>query len=222
MSPRAYRMDKRQTARDLTRARILDAVGALLADDATRELSMEAVARRADVSRLTIYYQFGSRAGLLEALFDHLANRGNMQRMAEVFQASTLSSALDKMVRTFVGFWATDPAVMRRLRAMAALDIEINEGVRARDARRAHIAREILKRTTETKRIDGRQAEAAEVISMLTSFETYDALARSGQTEDQIIATLGSLTQSVLSGLVASPPPSRFGSDKTKRRRSKA
>jgi AcrR family transcriptional regulator len=215
-------MEKRQTARDLTRVRILEAVRELLADDATRELSMEAVARRADVSRLTIYYQFNSRAGLLDALFDHLANRGHMQRMAEVFQAPTLSSALDKMVRVFVGFWSADPSVMRRLRAMAVLDAEINQGVRARDARRAHIAREILKRTTETKRIDARQAEAAEVISMLTSFETYDALARSGQTDDQIIATLGALTERVLAGLTAPTPKPRFGSDKAKRRRSKA
>src|SRR5215471_1580056 len=146
MSPRTYRMDNRQAARDRTRARILDAVRQLLADESTRELSMEAVARRADVSRLTIYYQFGSRAGLLEALFDHLATRGNMQRMAEVFQASTPSRAVDDMVRTFVGFWSTDSSVMRRLRAMAVLDAEISEGVRARDARRAHIALKILRR----------------------------------------------------------------------------
>src|SRR5215831_11610259 len=140
MSPRAYRMEKRQAARTATRARILDAVRELLGDDATRELTMEGVARRADVSRLTIYYQFGSRAGLLEALFDHLASRGNMQRMTEVFQAATPAQAVEKMVRTFVGFWSVDPSVMRRLRAMAVLDHEINEGVRARDARRALIA----------------------------------------------------------------------------------
>ena len=88
MSPRAYRMEKRQAARTETRARILDAARQLLAEDSTRELSMDAVARHADVSRLTIYYQFGSRSGLLEALYDHLATRGNMQRIAQSFQLS--------------------------------------------------------------------------------------------------------------------------------------
>jgi len=218
MSPRAYRMDKRQAARDLTRARVLDAVRQLLADDSTRDLSMEAVARRADVSRLTIYYQFGSRAGLLEALFDYLATRGNMQRMADVFQAPTPSRALDNMVSTFVGFWSADPSVMRRLRAMAVLDGEIDQGVRARDERRAHIAQEILKRANQTKRLDAHQVQAADVLSMLTSFETYDALARSGQTDDQIVATLRSLAQSVLATLVPSPArPSR--SDKARRQK---
>jgi len=215
-------MDKRQAARDLTRARILNAVRKLLADDDTRELSMEAVARRADVSRLTIYYQFGSRAGLLDALFDHLASRGNMQRMAEVFQAASASEAVDKLVRTFVGFWSADPSVMRRLRAMAVLDHEINDGVRARDARRAHIAREIFKRTNQAKRLDAQHGQFADVLSMLTSFEAYDALARSGQTDEQIIATLGSLAQSVVRPLLATPSTARSSLEKGGRRRSPA
>jgi len=44
------------------------------------------MARGADASRLTIYYQFKSCPGLLEALYDHLAMRGGMQRMPEVFR----------------------------------------------------------------------------------------------------------------------------------------
>jgi len=122
------------------------------------------------------------------------------------------------MVSTFVGFWSADPSVMRRLRAMAVLDGEIDQGVRARDERRVHIAQEILKRATQTKRLDAHQVQAADVLSMLTSFETYDALARSGQTDDQIVATLRSLAQSVLATLVPSPArPSR--SDKARRQK---
>jgi len=44
------------------------------------------MARGADASRLTIYYQFKSCPGLLEALYDHLAMRGGMQPMPEVFR----------------------------------------------------------------------------------------------------------------------------------------
>jgi AcrR family transcriptional regulator len=104
------------------------------------------------VSRLTIYYQFSSRAGLLEALYDHLAGRGNMRRMSEIFTESDPAIALEKMVRIFVGFCASDPAVMRHLRAMAALDPEIAKGIGARDARRPRIASEILKRGARGER----------------------------------------------------------------------
>src|SRR4030095_10604576 len=146
MSPRPYRMENRRASRDETRQRILEAVRQLLSTELSPELTMEAVARRADVSRLTIYYQFGSRAGLLEALYDDLASRGHMERMPAVFQPADLTVALGRMVETFVEFWSTDTAVMRRLRAMGVLDAEIGEGIRARDARRSRIARELLAR----------------------------------------------------------------------------
>jgi AcrR family transcriptional regulator len=185
-------MEKRQASRDETRQRILDAVRELLSSEQSPDLSMDAVARRADVSRLTIYYQFTSRAGLLEALYDHLATRGHMQRMAEVFQQVDQEQALAKMIDIFVEFWSTDTVVMRRLRAMGALDAEIGEGIRARDSRRSHIAREILKRfrASDTKRRNLRDADVAEVLGMLTSFETYDALARGGFSDKAIAATL--------------------------------
>src|SRR4051812_42630239 len=135
MCPRRYRMDKRDAAASETRTRILEAARHILASRVRPDLSMEAVAERADVARLTIYYQFKSRRGLLEALYDHLAQRGNMHRMAEIFRAADAPQAIEQLVRTFVGFWATDPIVMRRLRAMGALDSEVERGIRARDRR---------------------------------------------------------------------------------------
>src|SRR6266568_2197903 len=94
MSPRPYRMGKRAAATGEMRARILEATSQLLANEGETDLSMEAIARRADVSRLTIYYQFKSRAGLLEALYDHLAMKGNMRRMSEVFRGPEPSLVL--------------------------------------------------------------------------------------------------------------------------------
>jgi AcrR family transcriptional regulator len=193
MSPRPYRMGKRAAAADKTRARILEAARQLLANESETDLSMEAIASRADVSRLTLYYQFKSRPGLLEALYDHLAMRGNMQRMAEVFHEADPTVALEKMVSTFVGFWSSDPVVIRRVRGMATLDAEIGEGIRARDARRPHIAREILRRTAlrrEGELTTEHQKLTADVLSMLTSFESYDALARAGHSAEAIVATL--------------------------------
>ena len=74
MSPRPYRLGQRQVAADETRARVLAAARDQLAKETS--FSIDAVARRADVARMTVYYQFGSKRGLLEALFDLLAARG--------------------------------------------------------------------------------------------------------------------------------------------------
>src|SRR5215471_18500329 len=147
MSPRAYRSERRQASSEETKLRIVETARQLLADESNpADLSLEAIARNADVSRLTIYYQFGSRPGLLEALYDYLAKRGGMYEMRAVFQESDPTKMLEKMVQRFIAFWSSDPVVMRRLRSMSALDPEIAAGVRARDVRRRHISEEILRR----------------------------------------------------------------------------
>ena len=193
MSPRPYSMEKRQAASTETRTRILEAARQLLASESEAELSMEAIARRADVSRLTIYYQFNSRTGLLEALYDYLAQRGNMRRMPEVFREPNSLVAIEKIISIFVGFWSSDPVAIRRLRGMAALDAEIERGIEARDSRRRHIFGEILKRlaAAEKRTLSGKQLDsAADVLTMLTSFATYHALAGAGHSTEEVVAIL--------------------------------
>ncbi len=201
MSPRAYKLGKREAAVTETRSRVLAATREILADESgTADLSMDAIARRADVSRLTIYYQFKSRPGLLEALYDQMAGRGNLRRIAEVFHELDVSVALEKLVHIFVGFWSSDAVVIRRLRGMATLDAEMAPGLRARDARRQHIARELLSRAASSQKIKMKiKSEelnlTADVLSMLTSFETYDALAGAGHKQKEIIDTVVKLAR---------------------------
>jgi AcrR family transcriptional regulator len=55
-----------EVSRSLTRDRVLDAVGELLAADAWSDVTMAEVASRAGVSRQTLYNEFGSRQALVE------------------------------------------------------------------------------------------------------------------------------------------------------------
>jgi len=202
MCPRAYNLGKRKASIEGTRARILEAARKLLADEASpADLSMEAVARAADVSRLTIYYQFESRRGLLEALYDYMAGRGNMGQVAEIFQERDPDKALEKMAKTFVEFWASDPVVIRRVRGMAALDAEVAAGMQARDSRRRRIAGEIVRRLhlhqLEPEKIE-QQNLAADAVAMLTSFETYDALARAGHGDYAIVDLVIKLSRTAI------------------------
>jgi hypothetical protein len=122
--------------------------------------------------------------------------------MPEVFLEPDPAAAIDKLVSIFVGFWASDPVALRRLRAMAVLDPKIAEGIEARDARRAHIAGEILKRmdTAGRKKFTEHQLNAAaSVLSMLTGFATYDALASAGHSQKEIVAIIARLTRCAVS-----------------------
>lgn len=169
--------------------RIVAAARELLADpDAPVDFTVEAVAKRAGVSRMTVYYQFGGRAALLEAVLDDLADRvGLTPEIAAAMQRLEPGAALDQVVAVFCGFWASHRLAIRRLRAMAVLDPEL-AGV-FRDERRRRLITAALSRGDST---GGRppSESVADLLLVLTSFETYDTLAGDGAGEPRVVEVL--------------------------------
>ena len=60
------------------------------------------------MARATVYYQFGSKTGLLEAACDQLAEIGGLAGLAEVFTDPDPRQALHRFVACFGRFWAAD------------------------------------------------------------------------------------------------------------------
>lgn len=179
MSPRPYRSTARRTAADQTRTRIVAAAREVLASqDAAGGFSLDAVARAAGVVRMTVYYQFGSKAGLLEALFDEFAERGYVERIREAFTAPDPHAALDAFVATFGMFFDSDRLAIRRLNALAALDPEIWKSLSARTERRREAARVLLPRIAAAgAQLRATPEEAVDVLFALTTFEMFDVMA---------------------------------------------
>jgi AcrR family transcriptional regulator len=180
MSPRPYRLGQRQTTSEQTRARILaEARELLVAPDGYAHFSIDAIARRADVARMTVYHQFGSKKGLLEGLCDTLASYGGMQQLAAAFRNLEPLDGLDEYITVFGRFWDADRLVMRRLRGLAMLDPDFEQVIRARDEWRRQGLRVLVTRISEQH---GRPTMEAidEVVNMLytlISFESFDMLA---------------------------------------------
>ena len=152
---------------------------------------MEAVARRADVSRLTVYYQFKSKAGLLEALYDYIAKRGHMEQLASVFGANhDPLVTLHEFILVLMRFWASDRDVIRRLHALGTIDPEIGKGLQARNERRRQGVRTIVERYSKAYRTltSIQKPIAIDTIHMLTSFETFDTLSGSPRSLDEVVA----------------------------------
>jgi AcrR family transcriptional regulator len=178
LSPRRYRLGQREAAVDLTRERILDAARAVLTTQ--DRFTIDLVAHQADVARMTVYNQFGSKAGLLEALFDWLAQRGGLVRLPAVFQQADADLALEAFVASFCAFWASDRVVLRRLRAMAALDPELGQLIHARDEWRRGGLRTLLARRGIMS------PDIVDLLHMLTSFEAFDALAGDQRADEDV------------------------------------
>ncbi|HEY7159311.1 MAG TPA: helix-turn-helix domain-containing protein [Gemmataceae bacterium] len=180
MSPRPYQLGRRKAASDQTRERILAAARELLATPGgLAGFTIDAIAQQAGVARMTIYYQFRSKRGLLEALCDALAMRGGIEQLCTAFQQPRPLDALDQFVATFGRFWDSDRLVIRRLNSLGALDAELEAVLQGRAERRRGGARVIVGRLTEAhgRPAPGSFHEAVEVLHTLTSFETFDTLA---------------------------------------------
>ena len=189
MSPRPYRLGQRQVTTEQTRARIITAARELLvASDGFSGFSIDAVARKADVARMTVYHQFGSKIGLLEALSDSLAAHGGMEQLANTFRRPEPFDALDEYISVFSRFWDSDRLVTRRLRALAALDSDFEQVVRARDEWRRQGLRVIVGRLVEKhgQPTSGAFDETVDVLYTLLSFESFDTLAGPTRTVEEV------------------------------------
>jgi AcrR family transcriptional regulator len=179
MSPRKYELGRRREGSDATREKILEATRALFGGKGDLDgFSMDAVAAKAGVARMTVYNQFHSQGELLEALADHLAARAGMQRMADVFLEPRPDEAVRTFVATFVALWASDRVALRRLRAMGILVPSLYRKVRERDEWRRQAARTLVAKIGIPGPSD-RPGEAdwpVDLLTSATSFETFDAL----------------------------------------------
>lgn len=189
MSPRPYQLGKRKDQVDESRQRVLDAARALLAEaTGYSSFTVDAVAKKADVARATVYYQFETKTGLLEALCDALAEAGHMSELASAFMAPSPVGAISRFVHCFARFWDVDRPVMRRLRSLAALEPDIGIVISARDERRRSGLGVLVSRLSDQGLLAIEPEQAVRVLYTLTSFETFDALATAGQSLTEVAA----------------------------------
>src|SRR5260370_22502296 len=120
MSTRAYVSSVRMAAAAAKRDRVIKAAARSLREDASiATFSLDAVAKAAGVTRLTVYHQFGSRRGLLEAVFDEIARQGGLAQIPEAMAMPDPRAALDRLVEIFCAFLNRDSAVSPLHEAMA-------------------------------------------------------------------------------------------------------
>ncbi len=201
MSPRPYRLGQRQANTEQTRARIIHAARELLmASDGFSSFSIDAVARQADVARMTVYHQFGSKIGLLEALCDSLAAQGGMDQLPTAFRQPNALDALTEYITIFSRFWEADRLVTRRLRGLAALDSDFEQVIRARDERRRQGLRVIVERIAQKHGHPAPEAidETINILYTLISFESFDLLAGPTRSTQEVAPIVHRLAHAAL------------------------
>jgi AcrR family transcriptional regulator len=176
---RKYEQRLRAESAEETRRRILDAVAQRLRDAPTEPLSLDQVAKMARVARSTIYLIFGSRAGLFDAFTEDLADRTGLARLAEAVANPDARKHLREGIAAGCRMYTEDLVVYRVLFSMNHLDPASAGGaVERMKQRRAGGMAYLAKRLAEDSvlRDDVTIEQAVDLLWMLCSFETFDAL----------------------------------------------
>ncbi|HEY1421495.1 MAG TPA: helix-turn-helix domain-containing protein [Candidatus Dormibacteraeota bacterium] len=170
MTGRPYRLGRRQPAVDRTRATILAAARELVVSTPSAQVSIGAVARLAAVSRITVYNQFGSKQGLLDAL-------GSRPPELPGEMSTEPVEALRRRVERSCAAWATNPGLHRNLPpAVRPAEIEHDRLLAERLA-----AGDRLRPGCSIK-------EAEDVIGVVTSFQAFDLLHGDGRRSTAAVA----------------------------------
>jgi AcrR family transcriptional regulator len=201
MSPRQYRSPRRSAAAERTRARLLKVASAMLGKQ--DGFSLDAVAKKAGVTRLTVYNQFGSRRALLEAVFDDMAERGGLHRLSEVMANPDPLAALGQIVSIFCGFWSIQHRTHRRLHASAATDPEFEEGLRARNERRRQLLSAVVSRLEHANSKPTDVAELVDLLFALTSLSFFLELTSNGRETEAACRLIQGLVEGSLRDMIA-------------------
>jgi AcrR family transcriptional regulator len=192
---KAYHSETREAAMDETRARCIAAARALLTGGKdVPTFSLDAVARAAGVTRLTVYNRFESKRGLLEALFDDAARQGGLFELPSVFAEPDAVKALNAFVSVFCRFWTSHGKVFPKFSAVAKLDDEIAHSLKQRTERRRHALTVLVGRMASGQNQD----ELVDVLFALTSFEMFDALSVRGRSDKEVQALIQQLVEDSL------------------------
>jgi AcrR family transcriptional regulator len=175
---RVYRQSLRAEAAVETRQRILEVTRQCLARLPIENVGLEEVAARARVARSTIYKAFGSRQGLMVALAEDLLRRGGFDQLGRAFRNPDPRVALESSLREGVRLYTEIHDVARAILTLSALDPDVAHGAARFEFGRKEGMADLARRLGEKGELrkDMTEAEAADVLWVATSYDTFRQL----------------------------------------------
>jgi AcrR family transcriptional regulator len=179
VTKRRYTQQARAAAAEETRQRILGAMRDRLRAAPSEALSIERVAQEAGVARSTVYLVFGSKAELFEALGQDLLERTGFQRIVDAVALPDARDAVRESLRAAASVYAAERDVSRTIYSMWSLEPEaVRRAFEVVERGRAEGQSRLARRLAEEGHLhpDVTVEEAADILWVITSFETFDQL----------------------------------------------
>jgi AcrR family transcriptional regulator len=189
---RPYHQSARAEAAMATRLKILLVMQESLARVPVENIGLGEVAARAGVARSTIYTIFGSRQGLMVALAEDLLRRSGFDQLGRAFRHPDPRVALETSLREGARLYGELYPVARTIRTLSALDSDLAHAATRLDFGRKDGMAELARRLKSAGYLlpEVPPAEAADLLWVVTSFDTFAQLYERELNEEEIAARL--------------------------------
>jgi AcrR family transcriptional regulator len=221
MTSRSYVSPRRKEAATATRARVIVAATELLRnEEGATAMSLESAAKAAGVTRATVYNQFGSRRGLLEAVFDARAREGGLFRIANAMALADPRAAMHRVIAIFCDFWISDPAI-GRLNATAARDAEFEQAIAERNERRRRVMNGLVARLHRAGLVRaGARKDLVDLLFVFTSWSMFDQLHRGERAPKAVRQLIRAASDAALTAAAPRKPSASKVAPRARKKRS--
>jgi AcrR family transcriptional regulator len=200
MTMRPYTAARRRESVE-TVERVLEAAERMIKEDAFHAATMDELAVAAGVSRATVFNRFGSKLGVLEALFTRGMEGPEMAAVQDALALDDPVAALDAVVEAGCAIWEACGFVVQQLQAVAVLEPDAAALIdQQRDEQRADLQGLTRRLAKEGRLRPGlSQTRATATLHMLTSLESFLWLRQGyGLSLRQTRETLAELSRTLL------------------------
>ena len=177
---RSYNQKARAESAAETRRRVIAVTRDLLTRSPLESVSLPAIAAEAGVARSTVYTIFGSREGLMVAVAEDLLERGGFARIGQALRGPDVVRAFEVSMDVAMELYSQEHEVSWALLSLAAVDRDASSAAARLNFGRRDGMRKIAQRMHDqgVLRDDVTVDEAADVLWLITSFETFAQLYR--------------------------------------------
>src|SRR5918995_2449793 len=174
MATRSYTASRRRGSPESV-DRVLEAAERLIREDAFHSATMDELAAAAGVSRATVFNRFGSKLGVLQALFTRCVESPEMDAIRDALQLEDPVAALEAAIEASCAIWEAHSFIVEQLQAIAILEPEAGAIVeQQKDEQRADL-QGLTRRLARAGRLRPGLGEArvSATLHLLTSLEAF-------------------------------------------------
>jgi AcrR family transcriptional regulator len=205
VSTRPYRLGKRAESAAATRQRILDAGSAEIERAGYRTVSVEAIAARAEVTRVTVYRHFATRGDLFEAIAWDRIGRVQLERLDAARAHPDVVEATRRFLFENCAFFGEVGPILRAMIDVEREQPEIAAVLAATyRGRRLESLRELAGRITASEHVAAGWTTdtICDSLTILTGIEAFESLTTASRTPQDAAQTLFSMTRAFLQASV--------------------